>query len=253
MALQLVDAVTDGIGRTVTKTGGILFALLLATQLLLLASVNTAVAAQFPPEAAEALGLMLPVSGTVASVLLLGTFLFTAVYFVMVARAFSRPRVELSSFPSSVYSRRVGRATLSMLVGGIVVFIAVMIGLVFFILPGIFLAASFMFFIFAVGVEDRGVIGGLKRSWGLARGNRLRLGLFVFLVGILGGILGIPSAIFQAAGAPIIGDLITAFVNSFIFTIIYGIMAAMYVQLREGDGEGGIPGSQPSPLGQTAD
>jgi len=53
MALQLTDAVTDGIGRTVTKTGGILFGLLLATQLLLLASVNTAVAAQFPPEVAD--------------------------------------------------------------------------------------------------------------------------------------------------------------------------------------------------------
>lgn len=253
MALQLANAVTDGIRRTVTKTGGILFALLFATQLLLLAGVNTAVAAQFPPEVADALGLTLPVSGTVASVLLLGAFLFTAVYFVMVARAFSRPRAELSSFPSSVYSQRVGRATLSMLVGGVVVFIAVMIGLVLFIFPGIFLAASFMFFIFAVGVEDRGVIGGLKRSWGLARGNRLRLGLFVFLVGILGGILGIPSAIFQAAGAPVIGDLVTALVNSLMFTVIYGIMAAMYVQLREGDGTGGVSGSQPSPLGQTAD
>jgi len=179
--------------------------------------------------------------------------LFTAVYFVMVARAFTRPRAELSSFPSSLYTRRIGRATLSMLVGGILVFITVIFGLVFFVLPGIFLAASFMFFIFAIGVEDRGVIGGLKRSWGLARGNRLRLGLFVFLVGILGGILGIPSAIFQAAEAPVIGDLVTAFVNSLSFTVIYGIMAAIYVQLQDGDGGSEVPGSQPSPLGQTAD
>jgi len=253
MALRLADAVTDGIGRTVTKTGGILFGLLLVTQLLLLAAVNTAVAAQFPPEVTDELGLTLPVSGTVASVLLLGAFLFTAVYFVIVARAFTRPRAELSSFPSSLYTQRIGRATLSMFVGGILVFAAVMVGLVFFILPGIFLAASFMFFIFAVGVEDSGVISGLKRSWGLARGNRLRLGLFVFLVGIVGGILGIPSALFQAAEAPVIGDLVTAFVNSLAFIVVYGIMAAMYVQLQDGDGGSGIPGSQPSPLGQTAD
>lgn len=251
MALQLIDAVTDGTSRTATKTGGILFGLLLATQLVLVASVNTAVAAEFPPEAADALGLTLPVSGTIASGLLFASFLFTATYFVMVAWAFTRPQSELSSFPGSIYTRRFGRATLSMLVGGTAVFFAVMIGLVLFIFPGIFIAASFIFFIFAVGVEDRGVIGGLKRSWGLARGNRLRLGLFVVLIGVLGGILSVPSAIFQAAGAPVIGDLVTAFLNSLVFTVIYGMMAAMYLQLREGDT--GTLGSQPSPLGRTAD
>ena len=253
MALQLIDAVTDGTRRTVTKPGGILFGLLLATQLLLLASVNTAVAAEFPPEAADALGLTLPVSGTVASGLLFGAFLFTAIYFVLVARAFTRPQSELSSFPESIYTHRLGRATLSMLVGGIVVFFAVMIGVVLFVLPGLFLAASFIFFIFAVGVEDRGVIGGLKRSWGLARGNRLRLGLFVVLIGILGGVLSVPSAIFQAAGVPAVGDFVTAFLNSLVFTVIYGMMAAMYLQLRDGDGDTGTPGSQPSPLDQPAE
>lgn len=109
MALQLIDAVIDGSRRTASKTGGILFGVLFATQLLLLASVNTAVAAEFPPEVTDALGLMLPVSGTVASMVLLGTFLFTAVYFVMVARAFTRPRSELSSFPSSIHTVRQSR------------------------------------------------------------------------------------------------------------------------------------------------
>jgi hypothetical protein len=251
MTLQLADAVADGIGRALTTTGGIVFGLLLATQLLLLASMNTVLAAQLPPETTDVLGLTLPVSGTVAGVLLVGTFLATTAYFVVVARALTRPRAELSSFPRSLYTRRMGRATLSMLVGSVLIFFAVMIGFAFLILPGIFLAACFLFFIFAVGAEDRGVIAALKRSWALARGNRLRLGAFVLVIGIAGGILGVPAAVFQAAGEPLIGDLVTGFVNSLMFTLVYGIMASMYVQLRDGREHGG--GAQPSPLGQTAD
>jgi hypothetical protein len=235
MSLQVTDAISDGIGRTFTLTGGIAFALLLAIQFLSVASVNTVIAARFPSEVTDTLGVTLPVSGTVGSALLVATMLFTPIYFVVVARAFARPRAELSSFPAPLYTRRMGRATLSMLVGGIFVSIAVVIGSVFFFLPGIFLAACFLFFIFAVGVEDRGVLGGLKRSWGLARGNRLRLGVFVFLLGVMGAIVGIPSTVFQAAGEPLIGNLITVFANSVIFVFVYGIMAAMYLQLEDGD------------------
>lgn len=40
-----------------------------------------------------------------------------------------------------------------MLVGGFVVGLAVIIGSIFLVLPGIFLSVCFLFFIFAVGVE----------------------------------------------------------------------------------------------------
>lgn len=234
MALQLTKAVSDGIERTLTLTGAVAFVLLFALQFLSLASINTAIAARFPPEATETLGVMLPVSGTVAGVLSVGTLLFTVVYLVIVARAFVRPQSELSSFPPLLYTRRMARATLSMLVGSIFVALAVMIGSVFFILPGIFLAACFMFFIFAVGVEDRGVLGGLKRSWGFSRGHRLKLGVFVFSLGVFGMLVSIPSAILQAGGEPLLGDLITVVANSIGFVFVYGIMAAMYVQLQNG-------------------
>lgn len=236
MALQLSRAIGDGIRRVPTLTGGVLFGLLLVTQVLTVASANTLVEGALPAEAAPQIGLTLPLSGAAAAVLLGATYAFTGVYFVLVARGFARPLSELSTFPAELYTRDVGRATLRTIVGGIVVGVAVAVGTLMLFLPGLFLAVSFLFFIFAVGVEDRGVVDALRRSWDLARGNRLRLGLVVALLAGAGMIVGIVPPLFAAAGAPALGDLTSALLNSVLFVFVYGIMAAAYLQLRDGDG-----------------
>ena len=241
MALQLIDAITDGTRRVLTRTGGILLVLLLAQQLLLVTSLNTLLAAELPPEAADVIGLTVPISGTAAGAVLIGAFLFTTVYFVVLARALARPLSQLSSFPTELYTRRMGRATLTMLVGGIAVFLAIMIGFVLFFLPGLFLAVCFLFVIFAVGVEDRGVLGALKRSWSLSKGNRLRLAVIVIFSGISGSLVGAVPALFQLAGASAFGDLVSVLLNSILFTFIYGITASAYLQLSEGEGDLGGP------------
>lgn len=246
MALQLIDAITDGTRRVLTRTGGVLLVLLLAQQLLLVTSINTLLAAEVPPTAADVIGLTIPVSGPVAGAILFGTFVFSAAYFVVLSRAFARPLPQLSSFPTELYTRRIGRATFSTLVGGIVVFVAVMIGFAFLFLPGLFLAACFLFFIFAVGVEDRGVLGALKRSWSLSKGNRLRLIALVLISGIIGAIVGVIPALFQLAGASALGDLVSVFLNSILFTFIYGITASAYLQLDSGEGSLGGPRSSTS-------
>jgi hypothetical protein len=61
----------------------------------------------------------------------------------------------------------------------VVSFPAIMVGFALLFLPGLFLSACLLFVAFAVGAEDRGVIGALKRSWQLSKGNRLRLGVIV--------------------------------------------------------------------------
>jgi hypothetical protein len=246
MALQLIDAITDGTRRVLTRTGGVLLVLLLAQQLLLVTSINTLLAAEAPPAVTDVIGLTIPVSGTVAGAVLLGTFVFSGVYFVVLSRAFARPLPQLSSFPTELYTRRVGRATLSTLVGGIVVFVAVMIGFAFLLVPGLFLAACFLFFIFAVGVEDRGVLGALKRSWSLSKGNRLRLVAIVLISGIVGAFVGVVPTLFQLAGASALGDIASAVINSVLFTFVYGITAAAYLQVADGEGSLGGPRSSAS-------
>jgi hypothetical protein len=247
MALQLGRTFSDGIRRVLTRTGGILFVGLLALQLLVQVSINTAVAGFVPPEAANqlegTLGLTLPVSGTVGAVVFLAAFVLGTAYFVVLSRALTRPVAELSTFPAELYTRRIGRATLSMFVGGLVVAVAVTVGLSLVILPGVFLAACFLFFIFAVSVEDRGFIDALRRSWRLSKGNRLKLSAVVLLSGVVGAVTGAVGSLLDLAGAPIVADLVSNTISSVLFVFLYGIVAAAYLQV-EYDGRDGLGGSE---------
>lgn len=238
MALQLTDAIVDGSRRVLTRSGGILLALLLVHQTLLLMSLNTVIVAEIPP-AAETIGLTLPVSGPVAGAILVATVVLNATYFVVLSRAFARPLSALSSFPADLYTRRIGRATLSMLLSGIIVTLVVMVGLPFLLIPGLFIAACFACVIFAVGVEDRGVVGALKRSWALARGNRLRLLALVFVAAVAGAVTGAVPSLLQMAGQAALSDLISVCLNSVLYLFVYGIVAEAYLQLADEDDDRG--------------
>lgn len=236
MALQLGQAISDGIGRVLSTTGAILFAGLVAIQLVTQVGINTAVVGFLPPEAASAAGvagLSLPVPPEAGIVLGLVGILASTVYFVVLARALSRPRRELSVFPSTLYSRRIGRATLATFLGGLMVSVAVTIGFVLLVLPGIFLAGSFLFFIFAAGVEDRGILGSLRRSWELAQGNRLKLSLLVVVIGIVASIVGTVGTLLDFVGLGSLSDVAVTLVNSGFFIFVYGTLAAAYCQLRD--------------------
>jgi len=239
MTLQLGRAISDGIKRVLTPTGGVLLVGFLTLQLLTQASINTAVISFFPAgpagEIEAALGMTLPVSGTAAAGLFVGAVILSSAYFVILSRALTRPTEELSSFPSDLYTRRMGRATLSLFVGGLIVGPAIMIGFVLLFLPGIFLAVGFLFFTFAVGVEDRGIVSGLKQSWGLSRGNRLKLAVLVILAGVIGFISGIVGTLFDITNAAIVGELIVNALNSILFVLLYGIIAAAYLQVQTQD------------------
>jgi hypothetical protein len=245
MALHLGQTVSDGIGRVLTRTGGVLLAALVAIQLLIQASINTAVVGFFPPgpagELEAYLGVTLPVSGTVAGGLLAAGVVLASAYVVAVSRALTRPRRELATFPSELYTRRIGRATLTTLVGGIVVGIAVTIGTALFFFPGVFLSTCFIFFMFAVGVEDRGVVGALKRSWALSRGNRLRLALIVVVAAVFGLVLGVVGSVFDIANEPLVAELVTNTLGGVLFVFLYGVTAEAYLRVRDdgGDGESG--------------
>jgi len=249
MALQLTEVVTDGFRRAVSRTGAILFASLVALQLLLMTSLNTVIDSAAPAEMTGQIGLLLPVPQTVAGVILAGTYILMMVYAVVIARGFARPLADLGEFPSTLYTRRLGRATLSMLAGLVLMSVAVMIGFLFLIIPGLVLSACFLCFIFTVGVEDRGPIAGLKRSWALSRGNRLRLVALVVLIGLLSGIVGFVPTVVSAVGSPAAGTVVTVLINSLLLVPVYGMIAAAYLQLTTkspASPSEGLPSASPS-------
>ncbi|MFA1611017.1 hypothetical protein [Halobellus rubicundus] len=246
MALRLGQAFGNGIRRVLTRSGGVLFVALLAIQFLIQATANTLVLGFLPEgapaEATQMLGLTLPVSGTVAAVLFLLVMVLSSAYFVAMARGLARPMRELGSFPSSLYTRRVGRATLSLIGGGILVGIAVSIGLAFLILPGIYLGACFLFFAFEVSIEDERAIAAIKRSWTHSKGNRLKLAVIVLLGGVIGAVVGAVGSVIDLVGSPVASEVIVNVLSTVLFIALYGIMADAYVQVLDGDG-GGLGGT----------
>ena len=236
MALQLSHAVSDGIRRTLSRTGGILFVGFLLLQFGIQTTVNSTVLGYLPPEAAEQFssnaGLSVPVTGQVGLAMFGILTVLSAAFIVMCSRTFAQPLAERSSFPAAV-TDRLGRATLSALVGGVFVSVVVSVGSVFLLLPGLFFAASFLFFIFAVSVEDRGILGSLKRSWGLAKGSRLKLGLLVVVSGVFGAVIGAVAPLLDLADAPIASDVATVVLTTVFFVPYYAIIAAAYLQLRD--------------------
>src|SRR5699024_4475307 len=113
--------------------------------------------------------------------------------------------------PRELFTRRIGWAVLNTIVGGIVFGIAVGIGFILLVIPGIFLLVTLTFWAVFVAVEDQNFVEGFRSSWKLTKGHRFRLlGLGIAVVAIaviIGAVAGIVSAII-ALIAPIVGSLV---------------------------------------------
>lgn len=96
----------------------------------------------------------------------------------------------------SAYGQQ-SRKILTYIVASILVFIAIGIGCILFIIPGIYLAIRLQFFIAFIVEEDCGILDSLKRSWeitdkqvmplfllGLAMLGIMLVGLILLVVGI---------------------------------------------------------------------
>jgi hypothetical protein len=246
MSLQIGDAIGDGVRRAFTYSGGVLMALMLGYQLLFVGSVNTVTASFLPAAVQEgnSLGLVLPVPVAVAGGLLAVGFLLGTALYLVATRALTRRRSELGSLPSELFTRRIGRATLSALGANLVVSVVVMIGFVLFVVPGIFAALSFLFVVFAIGVEDERAIDAMRRSWELASGDRwLLLGLLI----IVAVVTSVGSAIGGALAvvSPLASQVASLALSSVFAVVSYGILADAYLQLSE-EKPGGPDGGEPT-------
>jgi len=119
---------------------------------------------------------------------------------------------------TDLFTENLGMPFLNLLIGGILFSVAVGLGFLLFIVPGIFLLVSLFFWTVYVAVEDENFIDAMKSSWSLARGNRLSLLLIVLgiaAVWIFASILvGIPGAVVSNL-SPQMGALIGVAADAF--------------------------------------
>lgn len=159
-------------------------------------------------------------------------FLFGMVIFLAATRAFTQEAPNRGQISAALFTRRIAPALVSAIIANVIVSLAVMIGFVLLIVPGLFLAVSFTFVVFAIGVEDAGPIEALQRSWELASGNRWRLLALVIIVGVATGLLGSVGSLISIANQPI-GQVVSLLITAPLGVLSYGVLADAYVQLSE--------------------
>lgn len=231
MDLPIGRTLEGGIRRALTATGALLAVLMFAYVLAFVAAVNTLVASVLPG-GGGGFGLTLPVSPLGAGLVALAGYVVGVAVTVVAARAFTRGPAERGSFDASLVTRRVGRATLSALGANLVVSVAVSLGFVLLVVPGLFLSVSFVFVVFAVAVEDRRAVPALRRSWALARGHRWRLLAIVIVVGVgTGGIASLGSLV--SVADPALGQVVSLAVTAPLAVLSYGVLAEAYVRVRD--------------------
>lgn len=270
MALDIGEAFREGYERTVALPGlavaALLFVLMLVnavvTQSLTVRAVE-AFRARFagrgPPDARrsmeEAIAMVqqeTPLAvdltlGEAAAAVLLVAVLAETVYIVAV-------RLFASDDPDRLAggaTRRLGRATLHGVVAGAVTWLLVGVGLLFLIVPGVFLAVSLFFVRQEVALDDRGFAGALSGSWALTEGDRIEVfGLALVLV-VLVSLAGFVGELFGVV-SPLAGDVVSAAVRAVVVAFSVAVATSAYRQLRaERDGrrDAATPGATPAAPG----
>ncbi|HET8538961.1 MAG TPA: hypothetical protein VFL83_03715 [Anaeromyxobacter sp.] len=128
------------------------------------------------------------------------------------------------------------RRAIPLLVVGVLSYLAVSVGMVLLLVPGVIVACSLAVAIPAVVVERPGVFGALRRSSALTKGKRLAI-LAVFLV------LGVIAVAVSLAGsmvlpaltgsfAPMLGTVLGLVVNVVFGTLFWVAPGVVYHDLR---------------------
>lgn len=98
-----------------------------------------------------------------------------------------------SSLDQSLFTRKLLWTIVNLIVGLVIYVVAVFIGALFFLIPGIFLAVTLFFYNFEIIVEGKNAIDALEGSWRKTKGDRLELFFLGFLMGILGLLVALPT------------------------------------------------------------
>lgn len=245
MPFSITAALQEGLERLFSRLGAT-FAGILFVFGILNAVFSATMAARFVgrPMGGPAPGMgpgmgpgtsMVPTVGLpwpVAAVFTLVLWIASAIVGIAALRAFVGD-VD-TSVDATLFTRNIGWVLVNIVVGGVVFGLAVAIGLVLLVVPGLFLLVSLIFWSLYVAVEDTSFVEGFRRSWALTSGHRIRLfglGVVVLLiVGVVSGLFSTPARV----GAPGIGALVVAQIGSAVTSVFTSAtLARAWVQLRD--------------------
>ncbi len=232
--LRIGSALSDGIDSLTTRGGARLVAAYVVLQVIVQVAINslfaTTLADQLPAEAMNtayplALDVPLAVSGLVTVLALVATMLVSIV-------AMRALYADLDEVPNAQHTRRLPRTLAVLILVSLITGVAIGIGFVFLVIPGIFLAVALVFTQLAVVVEEAGVVEAMKRSWSLTKGNRIRLFALGLIVAVVSGIVG---ALFGLLGvvSPAVGNLVSAAMTGVASLFGLAVLVSAYQQITD--------------------
>jgi hypothetical protein len=189
--------------------------------------------------ASQAAGMAPNESGGNLAVNLVGVVLSAAVIHVIVGERFGRKLTFGQALSRAV------RLFLPMIGIGVLSGLAIMVGLILLVVPGVIVAVGLSVAAPARALEGPGVTRALQRSWDLTRGHRWRL--FAFFALLWGGLLLVALALGVLVGLAGLfqetnsyADLIAESLISGVIAVAPPIFAAVaYLELRRAN-EGGV-------------
>lgn len=180
-------------------------------------------------------GPSLGLSPTVAGLLSLLVTILTALVTIAALRTFVAGETE--SIPEEYVTRNVAWVAVNFVIGGVAFVIVIGIGLVFLVVPGLFLLVSLFFWQVFIAVEDENFVEAFRHSWQLTKGRRLRLfglGVVVIFVAI---VISIAFAIPGAFLPGVLSLLVEQVGSALIFVFVLAATAETYNQLAAGETE----------------
>lgn len=201
MALQIGRAFRDGLDELLSGRGlvfvvafmvyGLLNAVMTSSfsqafvEAILRQAPSEAQAGQLPTAGEAPLALDIPLAVAGVGALLL--YVVGEALTIVAIRAFAAGDRDV--IPSDA-TRRLGRTVAVSIVAAIVTGIAVVIGLVFLIIPGLVLAVLFYFVKQEIALNDSGVVESVRNSIGIVRDNFVATAVLAIILAVLGIIAG---------------------------------------------------------------
>lgn len=242
MAIDIGDIVRRSYDRTVAKNGlqlaGVLFVISILDALF-----STGLERQVMPPGGMGSSTMGPVTDAVtgAPPISLGLSpavagllsLVLGIVSVVVTIGALRTLVteETGTLPRKHFTEDLLWPAINLIVGAFVFGIALAIGFILLIIPGLFLLVSLFFWEVYVAVEDDNFVEGFQRSWSLTKGHRLQLfalGVVVIVVAVLVSIaFGLPGILLPAS----VGFLIEQVGNALLGVFVIAAVAETYNRL----------------------
>lgn len=139
---------------------------------------------------------------------------------------------ETERIPREYLTRNIGWVALNLIVGAFIFGLAVALGFVAFLIPGLFLLVTLAFWSVYVTVEDQSVIESFRSSWRHTRGSRLPLFLLGLAVVLLAASINTVFGVGFIAGA-ITGSLFTQLGSAIVTVFSTAALAAAYNALNE--------------------